>query len=421
MPLVKDSETSHILVTGTTGSGKSNLFNTLLPQIRQKGQPAVVVDLTGDLIARHYNQERGDIIFNPFDVRSHNWDFWEETSKLSYLNLVARSLYSGRGNNDEMWNNASKKVFIDSVKTLQVRDTKTIKSLYELLAINPLHEMAERLKGTSSSSLLDPKNDKTAMSIRTNTIAFIEWMEYLTESGEKFSMQDWVYNSVKSKSSGWLFLTSTPEQRSMLSPLFRVMIELFVNSLMELGPDYNRRFWLIIDELPAIKKLPSLPLALAEFRKYGGCILSGLQSMNQLTEQYGYYEAATMLGQFNTKFIFRTDEQNIANQISEMFGKVEYQESSENLSYGAHEMRDGVSFGKVERSKQLVTIDDIASLQNLECYVKLPDTHCRVAKIKMEYKALEIISLHSVPLKVKIIKDIISDVNSKDDITACQK
>ena len=36
LPLIKDSEISHILITGTAGSGKTNTFYSLLPQIRQQ-------------------------------------------------------------------------------------------------------------------------------------------------------------------------------------------------------------------------------------------------------------------------------------------------------------------------------------------------------------------------------------------------
>ena len=54
MPLVKDSETRHFLVMGSTGSGKTNLMHNLLPQVKQKEQPAIVIDQTGEMIARYY-------------------------------------------------------------------------------------------------------------------------------------------------------------------------------------------------------------------------------------------------------------------------------------------------------------------------------------------------------------------------------
>ncbi|HJD58999.1 MAG TPA: type IV secretion system DNA-binding domain-containing protein, partial [Rickettsia endosymbiont of Ceroptres masudai] len=47
LPLVQNSERRHILITGTTGSGKTNMLNELLPQIRKEHGRAIIVDLTG--------------------------------------------------------------------------------------------------------------------------------------------------------------------------------------------------------------------------------------------------------------------------------------------------------------------------------------------------------------------------------------
>ncbi|HJD59009.1 MAG TPA: Flp pilus assembly complex ATPase component TadA, partial [Rickettsia endosymbiont of Ceroptres masudai] len=47
LPLVQNSERKHILITGTTGSGKTNMLNELLPQIRKEHGRAIIVDLTG--------------------------------------------------------------------------------------------------------------------------------------------------------------------------------------------------------------------------------------------------------------------------------------------------------------------------------------------------------------------------------------
>jgi type IV secretory pathway TraG/TraD family ATPase VirD4 len=114
--------------------------------------------------------------------------------------------------------------------------------------------------------------------------------------------------------------------------------------------------------------------------------MTGLQSINQLYKIYGLNDALTMLDQFNTKFIFKTDDSNFANFICKNFGEIEYSESAENISYGAHEMRDGVSVSKIEKRRSLVTPADLGSLGVGEVYVSLPEPRVRVAKIKIGLK-----------------------------------
>lgn len=120
MPLIKDTETRHFLVTGSTGSGKTNLINTLLPQVRDAKHPAIVVDQTGEMIERYYDPNRGDIIFNPLDARSHSWDFWQDATSNNVaigevdlrLEKFAKVLFSfdkhstGSGN-DQFWQNSA--------------------------------------------------------------------------------------------------------------------------------------------------------------------------------------------------------------------------------------------------------------------------------------------------------------------------
>lgn len=416
MPLVKDSETKHILVTGATGSGKTNLFHILLPQIRAKNQPALVIDQTGEMIEHYYNPERGDIIFNPFDERSDEWNFWEEIKESSRLNSMATSMFCNSKTSDDMWNNASKQLFIDCVNYIanQKEQVPSIEKLHELLTKTPLREASKKLKDYAASALLDPAGDRTAMSIRSNTISFISWLGILQETNDQdslrslrsFTIKDWVKDTLVQKTHNsianpnaestiaaveavnpgrWLFISSRPQERTTLKPLQSILLDLAVLSLQQLSPNSSRRFWIIADELASLKKLDILPQSLAELRKYGGCILTALQSLNQLYEIYGHNNASAMFGQFATKFIFRTSEPQIARVISEMSGYVEYKEQQQNTSYGAHEHRDGISYTEQERRKALITVDDLSSLADLECFAMLPEPSVRLARIRMGY------------------------------------
>ena len=77
VPLIKDSETKHILITGTTGSGKSVCMMEILDQIRNRGNRAILYDDSGTFIS-HYYRKGQDIILNPLDERCPVWNIWQE-------------------------------------------------------------------------------------------------------------------------------------------------------------------------------------------------------------------------------------------------------------------------------------------------------------------------------------------------------
>ncbi|NGX62095.1 MAG: hypothetical protein K940chlam9_01589 [Chlamydiae bacterium] len=53
MPLLKGTETQHILVTGGTGTGKTNSFHHILPQIRF--QKTILLDPTGLFVEKYFD------------------------------------------------------------------------------------------------------------------------------------------------------------------------------------------------------------------------------------------------------------------------------------------------------------------------------------------------------------------------------
>lgn len=62
LPIPKDSEVKHFMITGTTGSGKTNTIHHLLKQLRERGDKVVIVDTTGGYISRFYDQEQDTIL-----------------------------------------------------------------------------------------------------------------------------------------------------------------------------------------------------------------------------------------------------------------------------------------------------------------------------------------------------------------------
>ncbi|AAY62295.1 Putative conjugative transfer protein TraD_F (plasmid) [Rickettsia felis URRWXCal2] len=97
LPIVKDSERQHILITGTTGTGKTNMLNELLPQIRSNNEKAIIVDMTGSYVNKFYDPSNGDIILNPFDSRTSNWLPWNDIVDTEDFDDLASHFSSNNG------------------------------------------------------------------------------------------------------------------------------------------------------------------------------------------------------------------------------------------------------------------------------------------------------------------------------------
>lgn len=375
-----NSETQHLMFCGTTGTGKSNCFMQLFPQIREMNQRAIVVDTTGEFVSRFY-REGIDILINPFDERSVGWSPWDECLKDYHYDEIAHGFIPQTGN-DSFWADSARTVFAECLRYLDNQSSRSIEYLLNLVLHCPLVDLYKNLKETPAANLLDPSGERTAMSIRSHLAPYLKAFKYLPKSKFHFSIREWIQNGVDNEhDDSWLFITSTPDQRETLRPLISGLMTIAVNSLMSTAPNPDRRVWFMIDELISLNKQEALPKALAEIRKYGGCIAAGVQNIPQLQEQYGPAETKSLTSLFNTKVIFRNGDPETAKYMSQMLGEQEIMESVEGISYGAHQMRDGVSLNEHKRMKPVVSATDIMSLNDLEAYLKLPG-NLPVTKLK---------------------------------------
>jgi type IV conjugative transfer system coupling protein TraD len=383
LPLMKDSETQHMLITGTTGSGKTNCFHTLLPQLRDKGQRAVIVDTTGEFVSRYYRPGK-DFLLNPLDARSVPWHPWAECVEDYHYDELATNLIPLSGH-DPFWINSARTVLTETLKVYARQGSYDIQGVLNILTVAPLKDLHHLLQHTKAAPLVDPASEKTALSIRSTLTAAIKSLSYLKTTQTPFSIRQWV-QSTDAFDDSWLFLAMTPEQRDALRPLMTAWTSIAVKSLLGRMPNSTNRLWVCIDELPSLHKLPDLQLCLAEGRKYGAAVMLGVQNIPQLEERYGATITKTMIDLCSTKVLFRAASYEIAVSLSRALGEQEIMEVQEGISYGANDVRDGVNLAMLKQLKPIVTAHDLMGLKNLEGYVMLPEFNV-VTKVNLPYVA----------------------------------
>lgn len=384
VPLLKDSEPQHMLLTGCTGSGKSNCIIELLQQIRTQKQKAVIIDITGIYVAKFF-RENQDILLNPFDRRSQNWSPWADCVMPYHYEALSSALISDDNKYDPFWNEAARNIFATTLIKMKTQNDYRISRALHYMLNASLKECEEFYKGTKAQGLLSTDSEKTSASVRMQLNTKVKSLNYLTDASSPFSLRSWIDNNYNNGQ--WLFISSTPAQRSALKSLNSLWFDLAINSLMELAPCSERRVWFIVDELPGLQYLPSLKTAMAELRKYGGCMVAGIQSINQVFDIYDYNMGSAILSSFGTKVHFRETEPKTIKWISDSIGSQKQQEVQESLSYGANDIRDGVNLSEQTKMEHIVLPSDIANLRNLEAYLRLPE-NWPVTKLQFKYHKL---------------------------------
>lgn len=388
VPLLKNKELQHLLIVGTTGAGKTNAINQLLEQIRGKNQKAVIVDVTGSFVEKFYRPGI-DKILNPIDARSESWNIWSDCTESYHFEALANAFVTSKSN-DEYWADSARSLFVETAKNLMGTPEMTTSSFLKYTITSPLNEIEEFYQETSVASFMNQKAERTTMGIRSTLAVNIKSLELLegVESQDDFSIRKWV---AQEHDDSWLFLVSTPEMREVLKPLITAWVSISTKALMSLRPSSERRIWFVVDELPALKKIPDLHTMLAEARKYGGCVVLGSQDMPLLDDIYGPNLVRSISNLCSTKLVFRISGSDVAERMSKWIGTQEISESIENISYGAHQMRDGVSLNTQKKDKAVITADTLMKLPDLEGYLKLPGDY-PVAKLVFEYKHFPVVA-----------------------------
>ncbi|HGM5057351.1 TPA: type IV conjugative transfer system coupling protein TraD [Serratia marcescens] len=406
LPLLKNSEVKNFCAMGSVGTGKSRLYRKLMDYARKRGDMVIVYDKSCDFVKDYYDPQH-DKILNPQDARCVAWDLWSECLTLPDFENVADILIPMGSNEDPFWQGSARTIFVEAAYRMRNDEDRSYAKLLNTLLSIDLPRLRAYLEGTPAANLVDGKIEKTAISIRsvlTNYAKALRYMQGVEKLGAPFTIRDWMRGVKDNGKNGWLFLTSDSASHKALKPLISMWLSIASHSLLSMGENPDRRVWIFADELPTLHKLPDLVSIVPEARKFGGCFVLGFQTYSQLEDIYGVKAAATLFGVLRTRFLFSVPDRVGAEFAAGEVGEKEYRKASEQFSYGADPVRDGVSVGKDLERMQLVSYSDIQTLPDLCCYVTLPGPYPAV-RLQMVYKKVRQIAHPYEPRKMDAAAD----------------
>ena len=351
-------ESSHLLVMGDSGTGKSALIRQILQQLEDRGDTAIVYDPALEYTPQFYTPERGDVILNPIDARSPYWSPGDELRHEAEALTLATSLFPDRANENPFFTEGPRRIFAHLL---------TFRPTAEELASWLCHdeELDRRVQATSHASIIDRQApaQRSGVLAALNMVAdTLKLLPRESETTRRWSAESWARSR-----RGWLFLTSTPETRTRLVPLTSLWLDMLVLRLMNRGQPGHRPVWFVLDELASLQRLPQLHTAVTENRKSNNPVVLGFQGRSQLETRYGH-DAEAMLSQPATKILLRTSEPHAAKWISDTIGEIEIERMRESRSNGKHGQR---SFGLERQVEPLVMPSEISGLPSLRGYLKL--------------------------------------------------
>jgi hypothetical protein len=358
-------ESSHILIMGDSGTGKSALIRQILRQLQDRGDTAIVYDPALEYTPQFYTPERGDVILNPLDARSPYWSPGDELRHDAEALTLATSLFPDKPNENPFFVEGPRRIFAHLLTFRPTADELAFWLCHE-------HELDRRVQGTSYAAMID----RQAPAQRSGVLASLNMVADTLKlvPAERDTTRRWSAAAWAAQRQGWLFLTSTPETRTRLVPLTSLWLDMLVLRLMNLGQPSQRPVWFVLDELASLQRLPQLHTAITENRKSNNPVILGFQGRSQLETRYGH-DAEAMLSQPATKIFLRTSEPHSAKWIADTIGDVEIERLRESRSSGPGKPQ---SYGLERQVEPLVMASEISGLAALRGYLKLGNLVARL-------------------------------------------
>jgi hypothetical protein len=375
--VARETEAQHFLFVGDTGSGKSSVIRQLLLQVAERDETAIVYDPEGEYVTQFLDPERGDVVLNPLDVRMPYWSPADELCRREEAITLATSLFPDRDRENRFFVESPRKIF---AHLLKYRPTPQ-QLAYWIAHADP--EIDRRVAGTALAKYVAkdaPQQREGVLAVLEKAASALELLPSRERTTRQWSITEWA-----AKRQGWLFIVTTHETRETVRPLVSLWLDFLTlrltaqsSSRQVLAP-----VWVVVDELPTLQTLPTLPLALAESRKSNTRMVLGFQGRSQLQLRYGR-EAEAMLSQPRTKIFFRTSEPEAAQWISKSIGEIEVEHLREGRStrdYGLGSSKNATVDRRIEAA---VLASEIQHLPDLEGYFQVPGY---TLKVKFPYFA----------------------------------
>jgi hypothetical protein len=367
IPIPRRIETVHFLASGMVGTGKSQAINGFLDAIRARSNKAMIVDSGAEAFARWY--EDGDIILNPFDERTVSWSpLAEMTGPWDAARIALAFIPEAKGSSEE-WNVYARQV-LEATLAHVFAAGGTNADIINIAALSKPEELQIIVAGKPVAALFHPGSAKMLDNVRSIVGAKLSTMQWLDPDAgvDAFSIRRWVRDE---ENKSWIWMQYKEEFFEQIKPLIAAWCGLLTDSVLSLDASHERRIFLVVDELGALPKISGFTSAMTRGRKFGLCVVAGIQSIAQLRDTYGRDGAQTLLSNFGSWLILRAGDKETAEYMQDHLGKAQIIRTE--TSTTKSQSGESTSTSHRHADEALVMYSEIMKFKNLFGVLSLAD------------------------------------------------
>ena len=387
----------HLLMLGGVGTGKSNTFYHIVSQyLRRLGERDILVifDTKGDFYRQFYNERdsRHVLIGNSprYQRISRQWNVFDElkdpdgrfTANSELLAAeVARGLFSNLKSETQPFFQIAAADLVAKAMIFQMRRYNASRKRGEPMEEPTTRLLASFLRSASIDTWRSMLSNKSCPDFRSSlsyigaagnstaqALGVLGYISAMANSllvgvfggegagrGRSFAMRQ----LLRRRQGTVVFLEYDLEMGQVLSPMYKVLIDLALKEALANRMDKQNtgNVFLVIDEFKLLPNLQHIDDALNFGRSLGVKVCAGIQSINQLYDEYGEHRGRALASGFMNSFCFQTWDGDSRAYISERFGQ-------------SYETRS-IQGNEVQREGHVVSDWDILGLRVGEAFVNL--------------------------------------------------
>lgn len=376
----------HILATGGTGAGKTNVIYEITRQIKgilTKDDVMIIFDTKRDFLKLGLGSARDKVISNASEDRTEGlaWnifmeivaDGWEKEAIEINADEIANLIFSEsiKSSQSPFFPKAAKDIFAALLKAITFIGIDNKEHRIKYMNNDALRKYLSKVNAGMLIEFLSKFPELCGVlkyiGDGTSEQALGVMAELEETTGQLFRKSFGldgrfsVRKFAKERGGKTLFVEYDLSSGSTFIPMYKVLFDMFLKQSL---CNTNRgKVYVVCDELKLLPHLLHLEDALNFGRSIGVNVIAGIQSMEQLYEVYGEIGGRNIASGFQTTICFHTNNQATREYISGIHG----------ANYSAIQ-HTGASNNLQENTREGFAVEDweIADLRQGEAIIGLP-------------------------------------------------